>query len=157
MCRQVDLAIVLDSSWYITESQWLYTLTFAQELTARLALSRDCVRVSIVRFSGDVSVHKRFSDDVTQADVEHLLDDMRSRRSMIGQLLDLLLKEVYAGNGDRRDVINVVVAVFDDKTVLDGSDSSLTRLQVSTCISGRDGFLVFIFTFGFTRCAVPHT
>ena len=132
MCRQVDLAIVLDSSWYVTESQWLDILTFAQELTARLALSRDCVRVSIVRFSGDVSAHKRFSDDVTQADVEHLLDDMRSRRSMIGQLLDLLLEEVYAGNGDRRDVINVVVAVFDDKTVLDSSDSSLTRLQVST-------------------------
>ena len=141
MCRQVDLAIVLDSSWYVTESQWLDILTFTQELTARLALSRDCARVSIVRFSGDVSAHKRFSDDVTQADVEHLLDDMRSRRSMIGQLLDLLLEEVYAGNGDRRDVINVVVAVFDDKTVLDSSDSSLTRLQVSTWISGRDGLL----------------
>ena len=94
----------MDASASIGEENFNLAKDFAKTLSRRFSISRDKVRVSVVKYSQYINIMPKFSDDYDDKSIEHTLDKLFYEASSTGtgKTLEAVNFEVFSAKAGAR-------------------------------------------------------
>ena len=118
----MDLAFAIDASGSIENQNWSRVTDFISRFVARLTIGQDCVRVGVVTFGDEATVHFDLRAHDGSSSLRSAIESL-DRRSMSTNFADgiaMVRSRVFGvSNGDRYDAPNVCVLITDGTSGVD--------------------------------------
>ncbi|KAI0215091.1 Zinc metalloproteinase dpy-31 [Lamellibrachia satsuma] len=134
-CAAMDLAFAIDASGSIENQNWSRVTAFISRFVARLTIGQDCVRVSVVTFGDEATLHFDLRTHSGSTSLRSAIEklDRRSQSTDFAGGIAMVRSRVFgASNGDRHDAPNACVLITD------GSAGVNTQNARNEATSARD-------------------
>lgn len=144
----VDLVIILDSSTSVGEDNYVKILQFTKDLLKSSDIDNGNVRIGIVSYSTEVTVHFHLKDFKTKAEVYNAIDNIKyifGSTNTAAALRTMRTDMFTARNGDRPDVKNIAIIVTDGVSNINESRTIPEAMEAH-----NDGIHIYAIGIGLT-------
>ena len=137
----MDIAFALDSSGSIGKDGWRKMRDFVKEFIGTLTVDSDHVRVSVVSFGNEATLHFGLADHATLEETQAAVEAVpwKDQWTNTAEALRVMTNEVFQpNNGDREDAPNVCIVITD------GPSNKDRERTVTDAVAARDaGIAIF--------------
>ncbi|CAC5391528.1 unnamed protein product [Mytilus coruscus] len=155
LCKtKIDLAIVIDSSNSLLALDFRNQIQFVKDFVDFLVIGSDATRVAAVSFSNYLVPQFGFNDYTTKIDVLSAINDIEHYKGEATRTY-LALKHTHEhifapGNGERSDVVDVVIVLTDGDTnpgkydIFTASQGKIQTQKEAALIKDRGAYIFAI-------------
>ena len=137
----MDIAFALDSSGSIGKDGWRKMRDFVKDFIGKLTVDSDHVRVSVVSFGNEATLHFGLADHATLEETQAAVEAVpwKDQWTNTAEALRVMTNEVFQpDNGDRSDAPNVCIVITD------GPSNKDRERTVTDAVAARDaGIAIF--------------
>ena len=144
--NEADIAFIIDVSGSIQRQNFEILMDFIKQLVVEMDLGTGRVRVALVYFSDEPTLHEPLLDRKSVEDILHATDNIpyKAGQTNIADAIALTRNQIFNGlNGDRLNVTNYAILITDGEPNINEEDTVPEAIQARI-----DGIHVVVVTIG---------